>query len=678
MRAEQWDESHIPGAGQRYEHRPPETRSTEQRYDHAVDHITASAEFNTWKFANDFYQDNKATIAEAAVNIASANIDGKSMDFAIDRFAETSKVIIKGLDALAQVHPFIGAAVVAFKSVVTLDMTRRDNNKKVLAIKVDMQDMMSMLFQLRHMKGPADIGPDGVNRLQDLMDKIAKDVTECGSACDVYMKKSFLSKMIKSKIYEERLAGYATLFEENRAALMGLLSVHSALGVDQANIKLNEHGEKLLSVANKLDKIADLIHKQRRREGCIDNDSLLTKLLEQGGEPLPTAGDQPITGKGGENLKSARERLLKELSEDVDEVIQKNLVLFERKLEIQQKQLESTIREERKHILTTLSSGAHDRILNRNLREIWSNMEWKGSVKARHFVLALHDHYVDKFAAASRGLPLLMPITDLPGNPLTPGNLDLADQWVLDYLNVSHVQAILEAVDDDATGFISIKEVNTFTALQPDGWTLLQWIAYWAAGWHLSVSDYKNRIYILVKKLFSLVEDVLPANKNIANASLHSPCFWGLERLLRSTQSISDAISIRPELVNITKQYNEYEESRLEANLQSIRYELDTAATVALITGPGRIDRYVYPLLFLLLRHYVKAVDERIQVLAAVFRQTHLDIKDRLGNVAFGMFQLIFDGVERNPSTYSYFDWEDTSEEPTDDNVDATKFPLTY
>ncbi|KAF8882713.1 hypothetical protein BD779DRAFT_1674866 [Infundibulicybe gibba] len=555
---------------------PFETRRAEEWYDHGVDRITTSAESNNWKFANDFYRDNQITIAEAAVNIAS-HIDGKSVEI------------------------------------------------------------------------------PSIDRLQDLMGKIAKDVTECGSACDVYMKKSFLAKMIRSRIYEERLAGYATLFETNRAMLMRSLSVHSALGVDEANIKLDEHGKKLRSVEGKLDKITDLFHKlESPREhdvrkfiedndgakACIDNDSLLTKLLEQGGESL----------------------LLKELSEDVGDAIQKNLALFGRKLEIQRKQLENTIHEEGKHIITTLSAGAHDRILDPDLEKYGV----EGNA-VKHVTLYWPRDYYAEDCDRVTAFPPVMP-----------------------ELTIS----ILEAVDDDGTGFISIKEVNTFTTLRPDGWTLLQWIAYWAAGWHLSVSDYKNRIYILVKRLFSLVEDVLPANRNIANASLFDPCFWRLERLLHSTHSVSDAVSTHPELARIIKQYNEYEESRLDASLQSIGYELDTAATVALVTvclspviSPARhhvkimklapkhilhADEFTIPNQSM--KSIFQAVDERIQVLAAVLKQTHSDIRN-LEGVAFGMFLLIFDGVERNPSTYSFFDWEDTSEEPISDDADVDEIP---
>jgi hypothetical protein len=38
-------------------------------------------------------------------------------------------------------------AVLAFKAVVTLELKRRDNDQKIIALQVKMQDMMSILVQ---------------------------------------------------------------------------------------------------------------------------------------------------------------------------------------------------------------------------------------------------------------------------------------------------------------------------------------------------------------------------------------------------------------------------------------------------------------------------------------------------------------------------------------------------
>lgn len=51
----------------------------------------------------------------------------------------------------------------------------------------------------------------------------------------------------------------------------------------------------------------------------------------------------------------------------------------------------------------------------------------------------------------------------------------LADKDYLDYLSMPYVSAIVEAFDDDGSGFVRISEVNEFCAQIPKGWTLLQW-----------------------------------------------------------------------------------------------------------------------------------------------------------------------------------------------------------
>ena len=38
-------------------------------------------------------------------------------------------------------------AVGAFALVITMDMTRRDNDKKILAVKIQMQELMAVFFE---------------------------------------------------------------------------------------------------------------------------------------------------------------------------------------------------------------------------------------------------------------------------------------------------------------------------------------------------------------------------------------------------------------------------------------------------------------------------------------------------------------------------------------------------
>ena len=74
---------------------------------------------------------------------------------------------------------------------------------------------------------------------------------------------------------------------------------------------------------------------------------------------------------------------------------------------------------------------------------------WKGSgVKAKHLVMALRDHFADGSRAT-----------------LSP-----EDQWTLDYITILRVQPLIEAIDDDVSSFVTVSEVNAFTAAWPREW----------------------------------------------------------------------------------------------------------------------------------------------------------------------------------------------------------------
>ena len=87
---------------------------------------------------------------------------------------------------------------------------------------------------------------------------------------------------------------------------------------------------------------------------------------------------------------------------------------------------------------------------------------WRGNVKARHFVLALRDYYLEKLTSETSGV-----------SDVTPSTISIStnsDEWAIKYIDVLWVQPILEAIDDDASGFITVNEVNRFTSSRPVDW----------------------------------------------------------------------------------------------------------------------------------------------------------------------------------------------------------------
>lgn len=116
----------------------------------------------------------------------------------------------------------------------------------------------------------------------------------------------------------------------------------------------------------------------------------------------------------------------------------------------------------------------------------------KGSVKAKTFVLTFRDHLLSDQSRS--GSVTSSPILSRSGSssfdsddsfllsnfetPKTSINMlstdctrpEMEDLWVLDCINVAHVQPIVEALDEDGSGFISVKEANKFAGSRPNGW----------------------------------------------------------------------------------------------------------------------------------------------------------------------------------------------------------------
>ncbi|KAG6908279.1 hypothetical protein DXG01_005485 [Tephrocybe rancida] len=652
---------------------------------------------------------------------------------ALDGFTESAKVAIDVLSQLAEIHPLIKAPVIAFKLVVTLDLKRRDNDAKVLAVKVEMQSMLTVLVQYvviyscitaqahetssrhRNVKDPQDLAPDA--GLKALLHQIEKSIKDAGSLCDWYTKKSMMRKYLKSAIYEARLVGCAKRFVEFGIRLQRAMSIHTAISLDAANAKLDEQNTQLQGIQQQMQDIFLLLESPREKEirnliqssggarASIMDDKVLQTLVNKSQE------NTVISSRGGQSLQETKEALLVELSEDIDRALHQNLVLFQGKLDIQFEELENAIAREGNRIIAFFSGG-HERIFDPHIRQIWREMGWKGTVKSRHFVLALRDHYLglivkqsnlghDVVNSEQSPFPHHIPSDVGATHKLTPeATPNSDDKWPAAYFNMSYIQAISEAIDDDGSGFITVQEVNDFTTSRPPKWSIFQWLAFWAAGWQSSMSIYPEKIYRLLRKMYKLRDKVRPDNFAYLDEYLGSWEFYRLELLLESPTKAVDPLT--PELVKLRDEFCRTEEDRLTANLDKISNYVDSPATVSLVTGPGRIERYIYPLIYLLLKGHIRTIqlarrhslevlelgrgstslrsifsafDSRRDDLAAIFKQMNIEPQSHFKNHAFGMFNTSWGDLRK-----SFFTdrsslpaiWDRLPQEPgEDDDVDT-------
>ncbi|KAI0644514.1 hypothetical protein C8Q79DRAFT_777234 [Trametes meyenii] len=600
----------------------------------------------------------------------------KTIRDGITTFVEGLPGVLKALDEVANIHPFIKIAVGAFRVVVELDVKRRDNEKKITVLFVEMKDMMEVLIQLREVKDEDAPGLDGTTikaRMQGLIERTADDIKACANACDTYSKKKLLVKVLKSSSWDDKFQSFLTLFADRRKAFTFALDMHVGRAVDDANRKLDAVDMKLSVVLEYFStlvppdqvQLREIVRNRGGVEAVARDDNTLALLVKIAASSRTAGSSSTNTGLQADmgdyaDWKASLRSLKEELADSADVAMQRNLETFEGKFLMQQRRLmeemKGTIHHESDRVIDSVLGGPHDRIKDRDIHEIWKEMRWRGHVKARHFVLALRDFYLQQ--------------ADDQYTPQTIVRAHPDDKWAIEYLDVSYISALIEAFDDDASGFITINEVNRFTSSRPQGWSLLHWIAYWAKGWHMSSLRYTHKIQAIFAEMFAMLPYMRSENHKEAYRYLErvwskiTNASYGLIQAHSEDDDDDDKLWARFE------SYVEAEEKRLDEGLQTVRYYIDALDTVSLITGPGRIEKFILPLLYLKVRrdldvfrlaHRRVVLDHyelrdstsslalilwhmvlRMLGLAALFKQRGLDPAEQFKTFASGMHYLAY------------------------------------
>ncbi|OJT06672.1 hypothetical protein TRAPUB_2475 [Trametes pubescens] len=357
------------------------------------------------------------------------------------------------------------------------------------------------------------------------------------------------------------------------------------------------------------------------------------------------------------------DQLMADLADEPAVAIRKNLETFEHRFLIQQQetvaQLTDVIVHEGDRVISTVLDGPHEKIIDPVMYEIWKDMRWRGIVKARHLVLAIHDYYTQRLDDQQRAL-----------DRRSQQQLAISENelWALEYIDLMHLHHISEALDSDSSGFVTIQEVNRFTVSRPRGWSLLRWFAYWAVGWQASMTEYRRKIWALL----TLMNQAQPLVR------VRRDAVWSyLSTVTSLVQTMTDNFREDTQLHRVDRHFQEYtaqEEAHISKGLQTAKYDLDALDTLALISGPRwGLERSLFVILYLLLRrHYdvmrlaqtiilhrdelsdaaatitlvQDAFNYRVQHITVLLAQRRLNVHLELGDFACGML---------SPSLTKYF-----------------------
>lgn len=168
----------------------------------------------------------------------------------------------------------------------------------------------------------------------------------------------------------------------------------------------------------------------------------------------------------------------------------------------------------------------------------------------------------------------------------------------------------MEAFDDDASGWVTIKEVNTFTDQIPKGWKLIQHLAYRSTGFTVECQKWYRKIAIVIHELFHITTKLLPQNVKQHLYYLDNPQFGQIVDLIiplakTGLPGLSDRMLKDVELDKLIQRRMSEETERWTKIMKEQKYsfDLNTAGGVLKAAIGQRIEWVRFVLLISLHRH---------------------------------------------------------------------------
>lgn len=72
----------------------------------------------------------------------------------------------------------------------------------------------------------------------------AQDIKDCANTCDTYLKKTMVVKVLRSQVWDSRLASFVRIFAQRKQDFEFALIIHTAKAVDSINAEVKELNAK--------------------------------------------------------------------------------------------------------------------------------------------------------------------------------------------------------------------------------------------------------------------------------------------------------------------------------------------------------------------------------------------------------------------------------------------------
>ncbi|KAJ3828644.1 hypothetical protein F5880DRAFT_839222 [Lentinula raphanica] len=498
---------------------------------------------------------------------------------------EPAKDVVQIFDALA---PFVPALIVAksvFVFIVQKELDHRQNDKNMPVV---LLTITKFWYTLCDSDVVFRMESKMYSNFHELSQKVVEKMKAFGNFQNLYRKHGHIVHVMKSGSYKIQIADFIDAFKDFQDQLQQLLTQASALTITNVDKKTDQ-------LSQKLDMVIAAIKSLTPEEARVQ-----AKIQEYGGEEKAFRStpflNQITESEFGVKITPQLKTILRE---DLSSQLKSNEAMFKLQLSATQKELEHAMERNTDIILSKLDSGPHELIRNEDVQQIWKDMKWRLSCKTRHLVDALHHYYVQKFSQFKKQT----------GEPHE-------DQWTLKFTGrIIFQPTIGDAIDSDASGYVSIDEINRFTAHCPENWSLPVFLAHAAAGWYQSALDCRKRCLDTLQKIEHFAKHMLPPNRKHLRPYFQNGCLPEIWYIVDSLNT--DTFKYQQEdmrfqfekLASYQKEFMERTLANLRRNLANVEYRMVGPEDVRAVMGTSRCEVQVLPLLMLLLERHTKIIE---------------------------------------------------------------------
>ncbi|KZV76858.1 hypothetical protein PENSPDRAFT_569028, partial [Peniophora sp. CONT] len=578
---------------------------------------------------------NKAGLDKTLTNKESRNKIISKASGVVNALLDPAHQVANLLDGVGGMFPPCKVVSNTLAAIVELEQNRRDNDVRVVVIHLEFSTLLATLGSLE--PGFARV-QSLVQPLGQILDGIDQLMKEFGEFSERFYNSSVFKSRIRHLLFassnKSSLSDFRAKIDGFRAQLSHLLS-------QQAVLILATHTRALESIERKLTPFS------RYYSSLTTDDELSaeTFVAENGGEERVQTDDyllDEFVRRFGESLSPGLKKIVQE---SIDDSYRQSQATFLLKFKFA---LESKIDDSQEAILLELKSGPHEAITDPDMKAIWKEIVRKeSSIKRRRFIDGM-SFWLDRSRA------------------------DRPDAWTKRI--ISKVPSIGDAIDDDASGYISVGEVQEFMHLKPPKWTTpdtptcaqtiscdLTLLRGWAFGWDADNGYYNEQVNKILNQLQKI------SDEDGANAeSIHHYLSEVKDKVIAITNSIyvlnTLEPTLEPKMNELRRQWREITEKQIKQRLKTVNYKFEESTFTA-IAGSQRVESTFFPFVYLLLlRHHalltkgetsvetteeaihavnilLDVVDSRVAELKAIWRRQRIDLEIQVRYYANGMFE---------------------------------------